>query len=115
MSFTYNYSIEFEKIECCRCGVHFAITQDRKTKLEEDKETFYCPNGHPQNFVGNPKITELTDEVKRLEKLVNDNWELHHRIVREKNDEIYFLERDQCPTCEKWYKNLEAHIQNKHS
>jgi len=47
-----NKELKFEVVECCNCHVPFCITQEHNSDLLKSKRTFYCPNGHPQSYVG---------------------------------------------------------------
>lgn len=49
---TENKVLEFEVVECCNCHVQFCMTQEHNRSLITNKETFYCPNGHPQSYTG---------------------------------------------------------------
>ena len=55
-------TINFETEECCQCGIIFQVPEEFSENRQEDGQTFYCPNGHPQNY------TDTDDEkIKRLE------------------------------------------------
>lgn len=36
---------------CCSCGVLFGVESGYDDKRRADKQSFYCPNGHPQAYV----------------------------------------------------------------
>lgn len=42
----------FETIECCKCHMIFAVTKQHRSSLIQSHETFYCPKGHGQSYVG---------------------------------------------------------------
>ena len=63
------------EIICCKCGIAFSVPSewDRQKRLKHD--TFYCPNGHGQSYVGKTdaeKYKELADnrleEIETLQK-----------------------------------------------
>src|SRR3954469_4680313 len=83
---------------CYRCGVHFAVPFDFMRNRRQDKESFWCPNGHSQAYVKSEadklrdqlaaekhareqaaanakylesRVTELRDESKRKEARIN--------------------------------------------
>jgi Zn-finger nucleic acid-binding protein len=62
---------EFKIIECCNCGVLFAVSEELNKNLLRTKNTFYCPNGHPQSYT---KSTEerLKEEYDAIIKRKND-------------------------------------------
>ena len=58
--------LEFEVVECCNCHVQFYMTHEHQRSLIASKETFYCPNGHPQSYTGksdSKKISELKQKI----------------------------------------------------
>lgn len=61
------FGISFVKIECCNCGVFFAITADLERNLRKTKNSFYCPNGHSQSY------SKSTEEVLKEKLQVKDN------------------------------------------
>ena len=50
-------------IQCCDCGVPFAISQDMQARLLKCRNTFYCPNGHGQHFTGDTEEHKLRREL----------------------------------------------------
>ena len=74
---------------CCVCGVEFGISQAKREDLLRCKNTFYCPNGHGQHFVGETdrekleklqtKCSLLSASTTRWEKLADERLvELNH-------------------------------------
>ena len=74
----------FESIECCRCSVIFGVTALFEKKRREDKETFWCPNGHSQAYVKseadklrenltlkNQELSRKQTEIERLKIQLN--------------------------------------------
>jgi hypothetical protein len=67
----------FEKLECGECGIVFAISQTRLSRLKNSHKTFWCPSGHGRYF-------QSESEEEKLKKKVN---ELSSTIIQ-KNLEI---------------------------
>lgn len=61
--------ISIMKHECCNCGILFWITTARDKRYLETKESFYCPNGHSQSYVGKTDKQKLEDMKKEKDKL----------------------------------------------
>jgi len=64
-------NIPFETIECAKCHILFAITQDHDNRLRKSKEDFWCPSGHTQVYTGESSDTierRLREEIRDLEK-----------------------------------------------
>ncbi len=64
-------AINISKIECCKCHVLFWVTTIHDDRLIETKETFYCPNGHPQSYQGKTDKQKLAEEKQRSENFKN--------------------------------------------
>ena len=56
--------IQIAQQTCCNCNVSFWITKEHRQRLIDCKNTFYCPNGHPQNYKGETD----RDKLKRAEQ-----------------------------------------------
>lgn len=48
---------------CLVCGIEFAIPEIYRNRLVKCHNTFYCPNGHGQHYIGR------TAEEKEIDKL----------------------------------------------
>ena len=42
--------IETKTCTCCSCGISFTVPSSYYAKLQENHNTFYCPNGHSLHF-----------------------------------------------------------------
>ena len=40
----------FIKIECCKCGIIWCVSKRLQKNWEQTQQSFYCPNGHGQNY-----------------------------------------------------------------
>lgn len=65
----------FEKEECCKCGILFAVSSNLIANWKKTKQSFYCPNGHPQSY------TESTAEI-----LKRKNDELERQLAYRINE-----------------------------
>lgn len=72
----------FTKIECCNCGVLFAVSTTLDKNWHKTKATFYCPNGHPQSY------------TKSTEEYLKEQLEQKDRLISVKNADIFKLEND---------------------
>ena len=53
MDVTFRPEITLMVITCCNCGVIFGMGVASHTRFVRDKSLeFFCPNGHPQHFLG---------------------------------------------------------------
>lgn len=60
--------VEITRITCIVCKVSFWITTSHKNQLLKTKESFYCPNGHSQSYVGETDAQKLANAKYRLDK-----------------------------------------------
>jgi hypothetical protein len=118
----------FETIECCNCGLRFAVPRSWERSRRDDHKSFYCPNGHPQSFVGKSEAEIARDELAK-EKQRREWAEAEAKRLREKNEtaarsnaalrgHINHVKRrvgnGVCPCCNRTFSQLGRHMQAKH-
>ena len=78
---------------CCHqdCNILFWITTEHHNNLVKCKNTFFCPNGHPQSYLGKTNAQkvaqlkiELRDEEQCSKRLARSNSALRGIITRNK-------------------------------
>ena len=102
--------------ECCNCGTSFAMSQQDYEYYKSTGETFCCPRGHKQHYVNTEskqarEIKGLKKELKKRDETIVNLW----GRISDLNQEIWYLERKQCPECKKWLKDLEGHQKRMHT
>ncbi len=77
--------LHFDLVECFRCGIRFGLPSQYQTNRVDDKDIWYCPNGHSQSYTG--KTTrELLDLAKEgLKKKQEECWEAQYKVGRQAN------------------------------
>jgi len=60
--------IQMKDITCPKCGIVFAITAVHDSNLRECHNTFYCPAGHPQSYVGKTEAERLRETLADKER-----------------------------------------------
>lgn len=65
-------TVNFESVTCCECGIIFQVPEEFAENRQEDGRTFYCPNGHAQNYI------DCDDQ--KIEKLETANRELQVQV-----------------------------------
>lgn len=75
--------VSFEPITCCAagCGVTFAVPDWMLTKLRQNRNSFYCPNGHGQSFTGETEEQKLRRELEKVKKKAEEDLA---RVERQK-------------------------------
>ena len=107
---TVNHFVTVETEICCSCGTVFGIEQQLKINLRNNHRTFYCPNGHGQNYVGKSEAEKLRDEVTRL-KSQQDQL---NADLSSKERKLKRVSNGVCPCCNRTFKNLQSHMKTKH-
>jgi hypothetical protein len=75
--------IKMYYINCCRCGVLFAITDQHDTQLRQCHNMFYCPNGHPQSYQAETETERLRKKVTEQERLISNFREQENKRAAE--------------------------------
>lgn len=114
------YPQTLEEVDCCQCGMKFAMPQVLLNGLRKNGGGFYCPLGHPLTFG--------ETENDRLKRQLADNkraLELERSRVKVRDDQIAAqkgvntklrkrIGAGVCPCCKRTFKQLAAHIHTKH-
>ena len=125
---TLTVDVELESTTCYLCGIVFAFPADLMAKRRRDHETFYCPVGHSQAFIGKSKEERLEEELKaaRLEIKRAEYRAQSERIDRERIEKQLTAARGQltkarkriangvCPCCHRSFAQLQRHMATKH-
>lgn len=115
--------------ECCNCGVVFAMSAELRRRRLNDHESFWCPNGHSQAYVGKTEAQKLREQLQVAENRVQ--WaEDSERLERERRREAEGSLRatrgqvtklrkrvvaGACPFgCRRHFADLERHVATKH-
>jgi hypothetical protein len=108
-------------LECCSCGIEFAVRQSFETRLRDTHKQFYCPNGHPQSFVAKSEAEQLREKLAEAERVRDlavkrKEWaEQETKRAEEERDRLKKrVARGSCPCCKRHFKNLERHMASKH-
>jgi NMD protein affecting ribosome stability and mRNA decay len=107
-------------IECCTCGIVFAVPENWRAKKQETGTYFFCPNGHCQCY--------SESDVVRAKKLLEEEMKRHmitltrfNEAERAKQDITKELIRIKkrisagvCPCCNRTFQQLARHMKTKH-
>lgn len=106
---------------CCNCGVLFAMPKYLQVKLRENREYFYCPNGHQQHYTGK---SEAEEQRERAERLATQVKQMGNRLETEKRSHSATkgkvtklknrIANGVCPCCNRTFANLGKHMANQH-
>lgn len=130
----HKFTTEVEMVveQCCNCGMLFAMTEDFKNaklrKRGTNEETFYCPAGHPQHYLGETSETKLRRERDRLkqnaayqdDRIKSLSEQRDHAEARARGYKGYAAKLTKrakagvCPCCNRHFDNMERHMADKH-
>ena len=114
---------------CYRCSVPFAMPAELKERLLANRgESFWCPNGHQQHYLGTSETDRLKQELeseKRRHAFTRNEVEVqrhqaqlnNRRRLSEKGAKTRLKKRvlaGICPCCSERFPDLAAHAAEKH-
>jgi hypothetical protein len=118
---TFVESVTLTGITCCKCGVRFAAPETWVSNRIQSHESFFCPNGHSQSFVGKTeaqKLREELDKAKRdLEYQRNARLSTERQLSAAKGEATKMknrINKGVCPCCNRSFTNLRRHMATKH-
>lgn len=121
MSVTFQETVVLSKLECCRCGVTFAIPQKLEAERRKDHDEFYCPNGHKQHFPGESEAERykrlFESEQRQVSALRVDKLAAERARDRVARDIKRLKKRSAagvCPCCNRTFSQLARHMTDKH-
>ena len=102
---------------CISCGVQFAMPEELDNRLRQTHKSFFCPNGHIQNYVGKTEAEKLREELKRKEAeiagIVDEKYAALHQ-VQTLEKKLKRVHNGTCPCCKRSFQNLKKHMASKH-
>lgn len=126
--------------QCCSCGVIFAMPKEFEQQCRRQPgvgtgKPFFCPAGHQQWYTGATEATKLReqlDEERRKRQSAEQQIEYEAQIRRQETERADRERRRAngykghatritkraksgvCPCCNRTFKQLAAHMANKH-
>lgn len=129
----YRYTGALEIIECHSCHMHFGVLPEfkeykLKNRNNSRENTFYCPSGHPQYYIGQSEEEKLRQERDRLKQntayLESRLSEKDERIKTARHAARAYkghatkirnrIKGGACPCCNRSFQNLSAHMKTQH-
>lgn len=113
--------VTLTKIDCCVCGMTFAVPSAWERARREKHDRFQCPNGHSLSFKGESE-SEKAHRLLAAERARHDQTRAeaeHERrshaatkghLTRTKNR----VKNGVCPCCNRSFENLARHMETKH-
>lgn len=119
---TFVEGVTLETTICYKCACLFAWPADLRRRRVNDKQSFWCPNGHEQHFTGPSEADKLRNEVERQRQQREAAESLASRIAQERDRVARAHKRMRvrvangvCPCCNRTFQNLLNHMRTEHS
>jgi predicted nucleic acid binding AN1-type Zn finger protein len=109
-----------DSITCFRCGIVFGVPEHWLKSRREDKESFWCPNGHSQAFVKSiaDQLRQERDSLRQqMSRVIDEREEQRKRAVRAEHREKRLQKRTAagtCPCCKRTFSNMAIHMKKQH-
>lgn len=114
--------LDLTDVRCADCTMLFAVPSDFQSIRRTDGKTFFCPAGH-QNYYSarEDELKQLRKERQSLESQLKWSVMEAEQAKREKTTLKGQLTKTRnrlangvCPCCHRTFKQLAAHMNNKH-
>lgn len=114
----------FEIEHCCECGMAFAMTSDFQRRRLSAKDSFYCPAGHSQHYIGmsdKDRAQHLAGELDMERTRRRDAQKAADYATRARKAVSTRLRKVKqrvghgvCPCCNRTFKQLADHMATQH-
>ncbi len=124
----------FDEEQCCSCFVTFGVPRGYSAKRQQDKQPFWCPNGHSMSYTQSEADrlrAELQKQQQATAKALADaererQWRaearedaraLERRLAAQRGVTTRMKNRvahGVCPCCNRTFQNLQRHMATKH-
>lgn len=114
-------NLEFSTVQCYSCGVEFAMPAEMMRSRRTDHQTFHCPNGHAQSFIGKTEAEKLKEQLaaEQTRRITADNEATYQKSRAERATKNLAriqkrVKHGVCPCCKRTVKQLTQHMATKH-
>src|SRR5262245_24944694 len=128
---TLETTTDFLVESCCNCGIVFAMPREYRDQKMRTKDSWYCPNGHAQHYLGKTHEQQLREaraaataaEDQRRAAEQERDLALHHmreakretkRLEQQANRQAQRSRGGVCPCCDRSFVQLARHMKAKH-
>lgn len=122
-----NINQRFEVIYCYKCSIPFAVPANIRSQWVDGGDSFYCPHGHRQSYTESTtqKLEKQLAHEKKLKEWAQHDAENSRKAAskaerqrRAQKGVVTKLKNRAkagvCPCCTRTFKQLAAHMKNKH-
>jgi hypothetical protein len=112
------HTVTIETETCFQCGCVFGMSSEFRRHRLDKHDTFYCPAGHSQHYIGKSEAQKLREELdaerdRKLSALAraNEAEAREAKVLRK----LKRVSRGVCPECNRSFDNLARHMACKHA
>jgi len=123
-NFTIQQKVTLVTEECITCGICFAIPEEFRANKVRLGGFFCCPVGHSQGWAEGEEERKRKDLQRRLDAKEREleserkRKEWAEQDAKNKGEQLTKLQKRThagvCPCCNRTFKQLAAHMKNKH-
>ena len=121
MGYAITQAITLETIDCCTCGIVFAMPDTMVRRMQATGGLFYCSNGHAQSYTTSEgqRLREKLDEQTRASTHMAERAKQAEAAEQKAVREIKRLNKRSaagvCPCCNRTFQQLARHMKAKHA
>lgn len=122
--FATEVEVVYETVQCCNCGLWFALESAFMRGRKRDQRSFFCPNGHSQFFTGKTPEQEKRELQAQLDAARKTQERLRadveHEAARARGYKGALTKAKKrigkgvCPACNRHFENVERHMHTQH-
>lgn len=106
---------------CYSCGVAFGMPSHLRADRLRDHKSFWCPNGHAQQYTGKTeeqRLREQLDAARSLATRERERRQTEERSARAYRGHVTRLKRrlgaGKCPCCSQEFPDVAEHLAAEH-
>lgn len=120
MTIQFAHNLNLAAVECCACGITFAMPSSMQRRLYSDGGNFYCPSGHSQRYTKteiqrlreklDEQTRQATTQAERALQAEAETAKLQKKLKQQQRRHA----AGTCPCCKRTFQQLARHIRAKH-
>lgn len=111
----------FNVIHCYKCSMAFGVPVEFDKERLKRRDSFWCPAGHQQHYIGETEEQKLRREVERKTQQV-EAANARANAANQQRDAVSKAHRKMrlrvangvCPCCNRTFQNLLSHMKTEH-
>ena len=120
MGYALQVTVEMTDMDCGECGIQFSVPETWRAEKKRNGGVWFCPNGHSRIYAESDaqkyKKSLAAEKERHLNTLarLNESKEAKKKVSRKLNRVEKRVNAGVCPCCNRTFKQLAAHMKNKH-